>query len=82
MSRDREEFPCWLVSDAKGALAYDWHEVRLVEVADTGAASLFLDDGSEWLFQAVAPVANGQQFFRAWARVLMFRDNGQIKAPC
>ncbi len=83
MSRDREEFPCWIACDGKGPLAYDWDEVRLVEVADDGSASLWLGDGSEWIFRAVEPVLDGPQFFRKLAKVLPLRDaTGRTKPPC
>jgi hypothetical protein len=83
MTSDRDEFPCWLAGDAKGALAYDWHEVVLVETADNGSASIFLTDGSEWIFRAVEPVLDGAQFFRKLAKVLPLREViGQTKPPC
>lgn len=83
MSRDREEFPCWLACDAGGPLAYDWAEVRLVEVADDGGASISLEDGSEWIYRAVEPVLDASQFFRKLAKVLPLRDvTVRFKPPC
>jgi len=83
MSGDREEFPCWLAGDARGALAYDWDEVVLVETAESGSASIFLTDGSEWIFRAVEPVLDASQFFRKLAKVLPLRDvTGRTEPPC
>jgi len=80
---DPDAFPCWLAGDDKGALAYDWHEVVLVEAGDSGSASIFLTDGSQWIHRAIEPVLDGPQFFRKLAKVLPLRDaTGRIKPPC
>lgn len=78
-----EPFPFWLAADRKGPLAYEWHEVRLVDVADDGHAAIHLDDGSEWLHLAAEPVLDPGQFFSKLTKVLALRTmNGQTKPPC
>ena len=70
---DPEPFPCWIAADRYGALAYEWHEVRLVETTDDGQAAIYLDDGSEWLHLAAEPVLDAGQFLRKLAKVLALR---------
>ena len=82
---ERTEFPCWLVADDKGALAFDWEEIRLVEYGDDGAASVFLEDGSEWIFLAAQPVGGTFEFFSKLAKVLALRALAIVaraKPPC
>jgi hypothetical protein len=66
------EFPCWIGCDQTGPLAFNWEEVRLVEVADDASAAVMLDD-SEWLLVSVDFVPDAGQFFRKLAKVLALR---------
>ena len=73
MSSDREDFPCWLVADKFGPLAFDWDEVRMVDVADCGEACLTLNDGTMRFYLAAEPVLDAGQFFQKLAKVLALR---------
>lgn len=73
MSRDREDFPCWLVADKVGPLAFDWDEIRMVDVADCGEACLTLSDGTMRFYLVAEPVLDAGQFFRKLAKVLALR---------
>lgn len=73
MSRDREDFPCWLVADKIGPLAFDWEEVRMVDVAASGEACLTLSDGTMRFYLAAEPVLDASQFFRKLGKVLALR---------
>lgn len=80
-----DEFPCWIVADDHGVLAYDWDEVALVEVADDGRASMFLKDGSEWLYLAAVPVGGTFEFFSKLAKAIALRALAIVartKPPC
>lgn len=73
MSHDREDFPCWLVADKFGPLAFDWDEIRMVDVAESGEACLTLSDGTMRFYLAAEPVLDAGQFFRKLAKVLALR---------
>lgn len=73
MSRDSEDFPCWLVADKIGPLAFDWDEIRMVDVAESGEACLTLSDGTMRFYLAAEPVLDAGQFFRKLAKVLALR---------